>query len=116
MLDKFRCDEIVHFNGGRHDQEPRDDDGICSRSLEDSIKKRPEPSERVKAKVMLDSAKGLAYLHSNGILHRDINSDILLVFSLDKVLAVVEKLTSFWSSRNINLLMTNMTFTRALGR
>ena len=84
-------------------------------SLADAIKKRDEPSERMKAKLMLDAAKGLAYLHENGILHRDIKPDNVLVFSLDKVIAVNGKLTDFGSSRNINLLMTNMTFTKGIG-
>ena len=84
-------------------------------SLADCIKKRPEPDERIKTKVLLDAARGLAYLHSNGILHRDVKPDNVLVFSLDEVLTVNGKLTDFGSSRNINLLMTNMTFTKGIG-
>ena len=64
---------------------------------------------------MLDAARGLAYLHGNWILHRDIKPDNVLVFSLDEVLTVNGKLTDFGSSRNINMLMTNMTFTKGIG-
>ena len=41
------------------------------RWLMDCIKRRHEPSNEIKAKVMLDRAKSLAYLHENVILHRD---------------------------------------------
>ena len=80
----------------------------------DDILKRPEPNEEVKLKLVLDAAKGLAYLHANGILHRDIKPDNVLVFSLDEELDVDGKLTDFGSSRNINILMTNMTFTKGV--
>ena len=46
---------------------------------------------------------------------RDIKPDNVLVFWLDEVLTVNEKLTDFWSSRNVNTSMTNMTFTKAVG-
>ena len=81
-------------------------------SLMNSIRKRPEPSEVIKGKVMLDAAKGLAYLHGNGILHRDIKPDNVLVFSLDEEPEVNGKPTDFGSLRNVNMLMTNMTFTK----
>ena len=117
MLDKFRCDQIVHFYGAcfipNHIMMVTEF-APCG-SLMDCIKKRSEPNDMIKAKLMLDAAKGLAYLHGNGILHRDIKPDNVLVFSLDEVLAVNGKLTDFGSSRNINLLMTNMTFTKGVG-
>ena len=117
MLDKFRCDFIVHFYGAclipNHVMMVTEF-APCG-SLADCIQKRSEPADRLKAKVMLDAAKGLAYLHGNGILHRDVKPDNVLVFSLDEELAVNGKLTDFGSSRNVNMLMTNMTFTKGVG-
>ena len=117
MLDKFRCDQIVHFFGAciipNHVMMVTEF-APCG-SLMDCIKKQAEPEERIKIKLVLDAAKGLEYLHSNGILHRDIKPDNVLVFSIDEVIGVNGKLTDFGSSRNVNLLMTNMTFTKGIG-
>ena len=53
----------------------------------------------------------MAYLHANGILHRNNKPDNVIVFVLDEVTTVNGMLTDFWSSRNVNMLMTHMTFT-----
>ncbi|KAL7715573.1 Protein serine/threonine kinase [Entamoeba marina] len=50
----------------------------------------------------------------NGILHRDIKPDNFLVLSLDTNVEVNSKLTDFGASRNINMLMTNMIFTKGV--
>ena len=83
-------------------------------SLMVDILRRIEPSQWIMAKLVIDTAKGLAYLHGNGILHRDIKPDNVPVFSLDEVLEANAKLPEFGSSRNINTLMTNMTFTNGV--
>ncbi|ELP91498.1 protein kinase domain containing protein, partial [Entamoeba invadens IP1] len=72
-------------------------------------------SLKLKVKFMKDVSKGILYLHSNGVLHRDIKPDNILIFSLYADERINAKLTDFGSSRNINLLMTNMTFTKGVG-
>ena len=118
MLDKFRCDQIVPFDGGctvLNNVMMVTEFAPCG-SLMDCIKKRPEPEDIIKTKVMLDAAKGLEYLHGSGILHRVIKPDNIIVFALDEVIYVNGKLTDSGRSRNINLFMTNLTFTRGLSR
>ncbi|ELP92620.1 protein serine/threonine kinase, putative [Entamoeba invadens IP1] len=119
MLDKFRSDYIVHFFGAVFMPSK-----ICMvteyakyGSLQDLMnqKKSNEIDIDMKIKFMLDAAKGIEYLHNNGILHRDIKPDNILIVSLDEGMAVNGKLTDFGSSRNINMLMTNMTFTKGVG-
>ena len=53
--------------------------------------------------------------HKNIALNLNVKPDNVLVFSLDDVIGVNGKLTDFGSSRNVNLLMTNMTFTKGVG-
>ena len=69
----------------------------------------------MRVKLLIDAAKGIQYLHDNNILHRDIKPDNFLCVSLEEDIKVNAKLTDFGSSRNINLLMTNMTFTKGIG-
>ncbi|ELP92501.1 protein serine/threonine kinase, putative [Entamoeba invadens IP1] len=76
MLNKFRSDFIVHFYGAVF---------ILSKvclvtefaqfgSLKDLMqhKKSEEVETKIRIKMLVDSSKGIAYLHENGILHRDI--------------------------------------------
>ncbi|ELP91288.1 protein serine/threonine kinase, putative [Entamoeba invadens IP1] len=120
MLDKFRENHIVHFYGA-----VLIPNKYCMvtefaefGSLQDCIHKIKEdkmPNEKLRVKFILDAAYGLEYLHSNGIIHRDIKPDNILVTSMNDGVDVNAKLTDFGSSRNINLLMTNITFTKGVG-
>ncbi|ELP89324.1 protein kinase, putative, partial [Entamoeba invadens IP1] len=119
MLDKFRCEYIVHFYGAVFIPNK-----MCMvtefaqfGSLHDLIKHKTsdEVNMNVRVKFMLDAARGILYLHTNEILHRDIKPDNILVFTLDLNDNVNAKLTDFGSSRNVNMLLTNMTFTNGIG-
>ena len=87
-LDKFRCDRGVHFYGActipNHIMMMLE--FVPCGSLMDFSNKRPELSDEIEAKILLDEAKGLAYLHVNDTLHRDIKPDNVLVFSLERSL------------------------------
>ncbi|ELP92440.1 protein serine/threonine kinase, putative [Entamoeba invadens IP1] len=119
MLDKFRSDYIVHFYGAVFVPNK-----VCLvtefaqfGSLQDLIKTRNGNDFRtiLRLKYMLDVSKGIMYLHENGILHRDIKPDNALIFSLDTIEKFNAKLTDFGSARNLNQMMTNMTFTKGIG-
>ncbi|ELP91542.1 interleukin-1 receptor-associated kinase, putative [Entamoeba invadens IP1] len=119
VLDKFRCDYIIHFYGAVFIPSK-----VCMvtefasfGSLQDLIKhkKSDEIDMKLRIKFLLDALKGIQYLHENGILHRDIKPDNFLVLSLDVNEIVNAKLTDFGSSRNVNMLQTNMTFTKGVG-
>ncbi|ELP92893.1 protein serine/threonine kinase, putative [Entamoeba invadens IP1] len=64
---------------------------------------------------MLDVAKGISNLHHNGIVHRDIKPDNLIMFLLEMNERVNAIMTDFGSARNINMMMKNMTFTKGTG-
>ncbi|ELP89890.1 protein serine/threonine kinase, putative [Entamoeba invadens IP1] len=122
MLDKFRSDYIVHFYGAVFI--PKQLCMVTEYATCGSLKRVMETytwqqvSLKLKIKMMLDCSLGISYLHNNGILHRDIKPDNVLVFSFedfDDSKTPNAKLSDFGSSRNFNQMMTNMTFTKGIG-
>ncbi|EKE39168.1 tyrosine kinase, putative [Entamoeba nuttalli P19] len=118
MLDKFRSDYIIYFYGSVLFKNKR---YLITEYAEHgsirtlfSLKKETIPI-KLRIKFMIDAANGIQYLHVNGILHRDIKPDNILVLFLSEDVQINCKLTDFGSSRNINTLMTNMTFTKGIG-
>ena len=65
------------------------------------MKKRPDDPiyTKIRVKILLDAARGIEHLHSNGILHRDIKPDNIFVVSPDDNTEVNGKLIDFGSSR-----------------
>ena len=121
MLDKFRNDYIVHFYGAVFIPNK-----ICMvteyakyGSLNDLMKRfRHNPiSEKARIKIIIYCSKGISYLRNNGILHRDNKPNNFLIFNIDNIDKTIinAKLTDFGSSITINMMMTNMTFTKGIG-
>ncbi|EAL45429.2 tyrosine kinase, putative [Entamoeba histolytica HM-1:IMSS-B] len=118
LLNQFRCDYIVYFYGSVIN--PSNFMFVTELapygSFHNLIVNQPDTfNKKFKYKCLLDTAHGIQYLHSNGILHRDIKSDNILLFSLEEILPINAKLTDFGSSRSINMLLTNLTFTKGIG-
>ncbi|ELP87709.1 protein serine/threonine kinase, putative [Entamoeba invadens IP1] len=91
MLDKFRSEYIVHFYGAVF---------------------IPNKTCMVTEFAQYGSLQDLI---TTKRMTKDIKPDNILVFTFDVNDKVNAKLTDFGSARNINLLMTNMTFTKGIG-
>jgi len=117
MLVKFKCDYIVYFYGSVNLE---NDFSFVTEFAPfgsmSSLITTYTTSFKMKVKISLDSARGIQYLHSNGILHRDIKPDNILIFNITSFDGIINaKLTDFGSSRNYNAMITNMSFTRGIG-
>lgn len=100
LMNRMRHPNIVEFIGAI--QEP---DRLCLvtefvalGSLASQLRKGPIKPV-VKVKIMLDTCRGMAFLHASGIIHRDMKPDNLLVVSLAADAPVSVKITDFGTSK-----------------
>jgi len=69
-------------------------------SLSDILKKNDDFDNKFRCKLALDVAKGMTFLHSNNVYHRDIKPDNMLVISPHRNTQINLKITDFGTSRN----------------
>ncbi|KAH3761901.1 tyrosine protein kinase [Pelomyxa schiedti] len=78
-------------------------------SLTSVLKKRKGMDWGLKVKIAHDVATGMAYLHGNSMVHRDLKPDNVLVVSLDKHAQTTCKVSDFGTSRAVGtrVIMTD---------
>jgi serine/threonine protein kinase len=70
-------------------------------SLQGLIDKQKKMSKLLRAKIALDIANGMNFLHKSGILHRDLKPDNVLMVSLSLKADINAKLSDFGTSRAV---------------
>jgi tRNA A-37 threonylcarbamoyl transferase component Bud32 len=102
IMEKLRSPFIVSFYGmtvGKHNSIVME--LAVMGSLASVLERHGSVSYAHKARIALDCARGMAFLHSNRIIHRDLKPENLLVFSLDLDSPQLVKITDFGTSRMI---------------
>jgi serine/threonine protein kinase len=83
-------------------------------NLRNVMEQRPEVVIRRSSSFMLHIASGIAYLHSQDIIHRDIKAENCLLSTLDYETAVA-KICDFGLSRGVPNAQTDATLTSGVG-
>lgn len=78
-----------------------------------SVMQKQKLSTAMKTAMLLETAKALQFLHLNGIIHRDIKPQNILVFSVEPRAQIHVKLTDFGTARFI--AEDPMTITKNIG-
>ncbi|GAB1225178.1 hypothetical protein ENUP19_0246G0002 [Entamoeba nuttalli] len=101
MMERIRCPYIVNFIGSVATA-----DTLCLvtefcplGSLRKFMKTN-SMSELLKIRFCQDIARGMEYLHQNDILHRDLKTDNVLVYSKNPSDPITAKVTDFGTSRS----------------
>ncbi|ELP93299.1 serine-threonine protein kinase, putative [Entamoeba invadens IP1] len=68
---------------------------------------KPEFTELLGMKCLSDCAKGMRFLHANGILHRDLKPDNLLLFSFSPKVQFAAKISDFGTSQSVVSIKEN---------
>jgi len=101
LLQELRCQYVINFVG--YSLLP-DKCALLTEFMElGSLSKyiHDELSNEYRAKVALDIAKGMSFLHNCGLMHRDIKPQNILVVSLEPSQQVVVKIADFGVSKEM---------------
>eukprot|EP01105_Mastigella_eilhardi_P003412 TRINITY_DN1437_c0_g1_i10.p1 TRINITY_DN1437_c0_g1~~TRINITY_DN1437_c0_g1_i10.p1 ORF type:complete len:986 (+),score=137.73 TRINITY_DN1437_c0_g1_i10:141-2960(+) len=116
MMERLRAPQIITFIGAVH---------VPSRlavvtefmplgNLTAAMKHTTFPLA-LKVKCLLDCARGMTFLHTSGVLHRDLKGDNLLMVSLDIGAPVNSKISDFGTTRDVQSQEAEKHLTRAMG-
>jgi len=72
-------------------------------------------SEKEARRVLTQIARGMEYLHSQGVIHRDLKPGNVLVCSLDPSCSIMCKITDFGEARDIGGMAESMSMTAGIG-
>ncbi|HSA76209.1 MAG TPA: protein kinase [Nitrosarchaeum sp.] len=109
-LSRLNHPNIIHIIGGSYDKispyiiQEYAPYGSLFEVLKDKIV-MPDISAELCTRIAKDIAKGLAYVHKKGIIHRDVKSSNVMIFSSNPS-EVCAKLGDFGSSKKMNKVMT----------
>jgi len=102
LYEKLRSPYVVNFIGASHEKGK-----LClcmewlDRGTVEDLVVQGKVSLPLKYKFMLDAAMGVAFLHENGVLHRNLKLNVLLVFSVSVAANVNCKLSDFSLARSV---------------
>ena len=86
-------------------------------SLVDVMKKHKDDplSVKLRTKFMLDCSRGLKALHDCQVEHKNIKPENVLIINMTEDMKINAKLSDFGSNRNVNMLVTSVTFNNQQG-
>lgn len=102
LYEKLRSPYVVNFVGASHETGK-----LClclewlDRGTVEDLVLAGDAGLPLKVKFMFDGATALAYLHENGVLHRNLKLSVLLVFSKSVASRVNCKLSDFSLARSV---------------
>jgi hypothetical protein len=102
LFEKLRCPYFVNFVGASHVPGKQ---CICTelvtRGSVAQVIKSSRIATALKAKMALDAAEALTFLHENGVIYRDLKLDNLLVVSVSVTASVNCKLGDFGTALTV---------------